>query len=91
METHLTAAEEAAGAEEATETEGAAKAEGAAKERELAAAAKKNPERFALIDKYLAVYPQAEAIRRDLVADSKMDGGRLAEAIRNFMDRRIGA
>lgn len=64
------------------------KAEAEAKAK---AAAKKNPKRVALIDKYLTQYPKAKVMREKLIADSTMDGSKLADAIRNFMDKRIGA
>jgi hypothetical protein len=55
------------------------------------AAAKKDPKRVALVDRYLTQYPKAKAIRAKLIADSTMGGSKLADAVRNFMDKRIGA
>lgn len=76
METDLAKAKAGADAEEKAKAE---------------AAAKKDPKRVGLIDRYLTQYPKAKAIREKLIADSTMDGSKLADAIRNFMDKRIGA
>ena len=49
-----------------------------------------SPELVALIGKYFAVYPAAEQIRSALIADNTMDSREIANAIRKFMDSKIG-
>ena len=79
-------------AEEKAKAEAEEKAKAEAEEKAKAeAAAKKDPKRVALIDRYLTQYSKAKAIRTKLIADSTMDGSKIADAIRNFMDKRIGA
>ena len=68
-----------------TEIEEAAKAEEAVK--------KKNPDHIAnvaLIDRYIAQYPAAQKIRSKLVAAKAMDSGKIADAVRKFMDDKVG-
>ena len=84
-------AEAEAEAKAKAEAEAKAKAEAEAKAKAEAAAKKKAPERVALIDRYIATYPDTEQIRAELIADSTMDGSKLAGAIRNFLDDKIGA
>lgn len=83
------------GPEEVAKAEAQAKAEAEAKAKAKAkaeaAAKKKAPERVDLIDRYVATYPDAEQIRAELIADSTMDGSKLASAIRDFLDDKIGA
>ena len=54
------------------------------------AAAKKNPDQVALVDKYLAQYPAAQSIRGQLIA-KEMASGEIAAAVRNLMDGKLGA
>jgi len=54
------------------------------------AAAKKNPDQVALVDKYIAQYPAAQSIRGQLIAKA-MASGEIAAAVRKFMDEKVGA
>jgi hypothetical protein len=51
---------------------------------------KKNPGKTALVDRYIAQYPAAEAIRDQLIG-KEMASGEVAAAVRKFMDEQIGA